>query len=113
MLHVVEGYEHDTIEGASNWMAGSFLDRSLRWVAEHAARSPGYSYIVAPPSAKDDLDGDADVEALSSTAALAARLRLYEGHVFGGLSALVFTALTGRCGPSPPPYRRSMRLSPR
>jgi hypothetical protein len=88
----IDHYSHDTIEGASNWMRGSFLDWFLHWVAEHASRSPGYSYIVAPPSAADDLDGDADVEVLSSSAALAARLRLYEGHVFGGLSALVFTA---------------------
>jgi hypothetical protein len=89
----IDRYSHDTIEGASNWMAGSLLDKTLHWIAEAASRSPGYSYIVAPPSATDDLQGDADVEVLPSAAAYTPRLRLYEGHVFGGLSALVFAAL--------------------
>src|SRR5271170_3697680 len=89
----IDRYSHDTIEGASNWMAGSFLDKALNWIAQVASRSPGYSYIVLPPSAADDLEGDASVEVLRSPAAYAPRLRLYEGHVFGGLSALVFTAL--------------------
>ncbi len=88
----VDRYSHNTIEGASNWMAGSFLDKALHWIAELASHSPGYSYLVAPPSAAEDLDGDADVEVLPSAAAYSPRLRLYEGHVFGGLSALVFTA---------------------
>jgi hypothetical protein len=89
----VDRYSRDTIEGASNWMRGSILDKALHWIAQVASRSPGYSYIVAPPSAADDLEGDADVQVLPSAAVYAPRLRLYEGHVFGGLSALVFTAL--------------------
>ncbi len=88
----IDRYSHDTIEGASNWMAGSFLDRSLHRAAILAARSPGYSYIVAPPSAAEDVDGDGDVEILRGTVAAAPQLRLYEGHVFGGLSAIVFAA---------------------
>jgi hypothetical protein len=88
----IDNYSHDTIEGASNWMPNSFFDRALNWIADTASRSPGYSYLVLKPSAAEDLDGDADVEVLRSTAASASRLRLYEGHVFGGLSAIVFTA---------------------
>jgi len=87
----IDRYSHDTIEGASNWMAGSFLDKALHWIAEVASRSPGYSYYIVPqPSTADDTDGGAGPESLPSPAPQ--RLRLYEGHVFGGLSAIVFTA---------------------
>jgi hypothetical protein len=87
----IDRYSHDTIEGASNWMAGSFLDKFLTRIAKLASYSPGYSYLVMPPSAAEDLDGDASPEVLEHTPASVPRRRLYEGHVFGGLSALVFT----------------------
>ena len=37
----IDRYSHDTIEGASNWMSGSILDRALSRIAEFASLSPG------------------------------------------------------------------------
>ncbi len=88
----IDRYSHDTIEGASNWMVGSFLDRALNWIAERASLSPGYSYRVTRPLTTEDLDGDASPEVLAQAVPMPPQVRLYEGHIFGGLAAFVFTS---------------------
>ena len=87
----IDNYSRDTIEGASNWRSSSAFDRTINWIAVIAAHTPGYSYRVTPPSAVEDDDGDADPQVLPGAVPVPPRIRLYEGHIFGGLSAMVFT----------------------
>ncbi len=103
-------YSHDTIEGASTWLEGRVVDTSLRWIAERLYGTPGYAYRrrSAPTGSKSAESWTADAQADTPNASdppsgavpapsLAAPLsppsRLYEGHVFGGLSAIVYTSL--------------------
>ncbi len=81
----IDQYSHDTIEGASTWLEGRLVDTSLRWIAEHLYGTPGYAYRRARTLVEPHPSSDA--------APVLPRARLYEGHVFGGLSAIVYTSL--------------------
>ncbi len=101
----VDKYSPGTIEGASTWLEGRIVDDVLRWIAERFYESPGYAYRFKPTLAEsapaEPKTGEPApfqppppaIPPPSLAAPLSPPTRLYEGHVFGGVSAFMFTVI--------------------
>jgi hypothetical protein len=94
----IDKYSPDTIEGASTWRQGRIVDNTLRWIAERVYATPGYAYRIKPapsePQTLQPLTPDPQAPTTpppSLVAPLSPPTRLYEGHVFGGVSAFMFS----------------------